>query len=46
VPNAAIRPEAQEEASSVRGYDETHTSILQSPAVAAHLDEILATVRD
>ena len=41
-----LRPEAQEEAVSVRGYDETHTSILESPAVAAHLNEILATVHD
>jgi pimeloyl-ACP methyl ester carboxylesterase len=41
-----LRPEAQEEASSLRGYDETHTGILDSPAVAAHLNEILAGVRD
>lgn len=41
-----LRPEAQEEALSVRGYDETHRSILESPAVSAHLNEILATVGD
>lgn len=40
-----LRPEAQEEALSIRGYDETHTGILESPAVAARLDEILATVK-
>jgi pimeloyl-ACP methyl ester carboxylesterase len=41
-----LRPEAQEEALSVRGYNETHTGILESPAVAVHLNEILATVHD
>jgi len=40
-----LRPEAQEEARSIRGYDETHTGILDSPAVAAHVNEILATVK-
>lgn len=40
-----LRPEAQDEALSIRGYDETHTGILASPAVAAHLNEILATVK-
>ncbi len=39
-----LRPEAQEEARSIRGYDETHTGILDSAAVAAHLNEILAQV--
>ena len=40
-----LRAEAQEEARSLRGYDETHTGILDSPAVAARLNEILAEVR-
>ena len=39
-----LRPEAQEEALSVRGYDETHAGILASPAVAAHLNDILGGV--
>lgn len=39
-----LRAEAQEEARSLRGYDETHTGILASPAVAAHLNAILAEV--
>lgn len=39
--SSQLRPEAQEEALSLRGYDETHTGILESPAVAAHLDAIL-----
>jgi hypothetical protein len=39
-----LRPEAQEEARTLRGFDETHTGIVASPAVAAHLGEILATV--
>ena len=37
-----LRAEAQEEALSLRGYDEDHTSILRSPAVAARLNQILA----
>jgi pimeloyl-ACP methyl ester carboxylesterase len=37
-----LRPEAQEEARTERGYDESHTSILRSAAVAARLNEILA----
>ncbi len=41
-----LRPEAQEEALSVRGYDEDHTGILESSAVAAHLNQVLATVHD
>lgn len=41
-----LRPEAQEEALSVRGYYETHTGILESPDVAAHLNAILATVHN
>lgn len=40
-----LRPEAQEEALSLRGFDETHTGILKSPATAARLNEILAAVR-
>lgn len=39
-----LRPEAQEEALSIRGYDETHTGILESPAAAARLNDILAGV--
>ena len=31
-------------ARTLRGFDETHTGIVASPAVAAHLGEILATV--
>ncbi len=37
-----LRDEAQEEARTLRGYDETHAGILASPAVAAHLNAILA----
>lgn len=40
--SSQLRPEAQQEARSIRGYDETHTSILEAPAVAARLDEILS----
>jgi pimeloyl-ACP methyl ester carboxylesterase len=36
-----LRAEAQEEARSLRGYDEDHTSILRSPAVTTRLNEIL-----
>jgi len=43
--SSQLRPEAQEEARSERGFDETHTSILQSSAVAARLNQILATLR-
>jgi hypothetical protein len=43
--NSQLRPEAQEEAHSMRGFRETHTSILDSPAVAARLNEILAETR-
>jgi pimeloyl-ACP methyl ester carboxylesterase len=39
-----LRPEAQEEALSLRGYDETHVGILSSPAVATHLNDILDQV--
>jgi hypothetical protein len=37
-----MRYEAQEEARSIRGFKETHTSILQAPAAAARLNEIMA----
>ena len=37
-----LRPEAQEEARTLRGYDETHTGILDSTAVAEHLNALLA----
>lgn len=40
-----LRPEAQEEARSERGFDATHTGILRSPSAAAHVDEILAEMR-
>jgi len=40
-----LRYEAQEEARSIRGFRETHTSILESPRVAARLNEILAATR-
>jgi pimeloyl-ACP methyl ester carboxylesterase len=43
--NSQLRYEAQEESSSLRGFHETHTSILESPAVAARLNEILAAQR-
>ena len=41
-----LRPEAQQEALSLRGYDADHNGILSSPAVAGHVNEILATVHD
>jgi pimeloyl-ACP methyl ester carboxylesterase len=37
-----LRPEAQDEARSERGFDEDHTGILRSAAVAARLNAILA----
>jgi pimeloyl-ACP methyl ester carboxylesterase len=39
-----LREEAQEEARSLRGFDEDHTSILRSPDAIAHLNELLATL--
>ncbi len=36
-----LRPEAQDDAASVRGYHATHRSILADPAVAARLRELL-----
>ena len=43
--SSQLRHEAQEEARTERGFDETHTSILQSAAVADYLNEVLATLR-
>jgi pimeloyl-ACP methyl ester carboxylesterase/uncharacterized protein (DUF2141 family) len=43
--SSQLRPEAQEEARTIRGFDEDHMGILASPTVAAHLGGILATVR-
>jgi pimeloyl-ACP methyl ester carboxylesterase len=43
--SSQLRPEAQEEARSERGFDEDHTSILRSPDVAARLTAILAELR-
>ena len=40
-----LRPEAQEEAVSLRGFDETHTGILDAPAAVAHLNAILGAVK-
>lgn len=43
--SSQLRPEAQQEARSVRGFDETHTGILRSSATAARVHEILAELR-
>lgn len=43
--SSQLRAEAQEEAVSLRGFDETHTGILDSPAAVAHLNAILAAVK-
>lgn len=40
-----LRPEAQQQARTERGFDETHTSILKSPAVAARVNQILSEMR-
>jgi pimeloyl-ACP methyl ester carboxylesterase len=40
-----LRREAQEEARSVRGFDEDHASVLRSPDVAARVNEILAATK-
>lgn len=40
-----LRSEAQDEARSIRGFDEDHTSILRSPEAAAHLNRLLAALR-
>jgi hypothetical protein len=46
VPRSSIlRPEAQEEALTVRGCDKTHVGILSYPAVAARMDELLGQMR-
>jgi pimeloyl-ACP methyl ester carboxylesterase len=43
--SSQLRQEAQEEARTERGFDETHTSILQSAAVADYLNGVLAALR-
>lgn len=40
-----LREEAQQEARSVRGFDEDHTSILRSPAAIEHLNRLLGSLR-
>ena len=40
--SSQLRPEAQEEARTLRGFDETHAGILVAPAVSARLNAILA----
>jgi uncharacterized alpha/beta hydrolase family protein len=40
-----LRPAAQQGAVRVEGYNETHMSVLESPAVAARLNELLARMR-
>ena len=41
--SSQLRNEAQEEASTLRGFEATHTGVLRSPAVARHLGRVLAT---
>lgn len=41
-----LRPEAQEEAVHIRGFDETHTSILKSAEADAYLTKILDNFYD
>ena len=43
--SSQLRQEAQEEARTERGFDESHTSILQSAAVADYLNGVLAALR-
>jgi pimeloyl-ACP methyl ester carboxylesterase len=43
--SSQLRPEAQDEARSERGFDETHRGILQSRAAAAWVNAILAEMR-
>ena len=43
--SSQLRPEAQEEARSLRGYDATHTGILSDPAAVARVTEILGSMR-
>ena len=40
-----LRVEAQDDALTVYGHDDTHTGILQDPAMSAQLNEILGAVR-
>jgi pimeloyl-ACP methyl ester carboxylesterase len=40
-----LRPAAQQGAVRVEGYNETHMSVLESPALAARLNELLARMR-
>jgi len=40
-----LRPAAQQAAARVEGFNETHMGVLESPAVAARLNELLARVR-
>jgi pimeloyl-ACP methyl ester carboxylesterase len=42
--SSQLRAEAQDEAESLRGFDETHTGILDSAAASAHLNGILAAM--
>ena len=39
-----LRAEAQQEASSMRGFEEDHTSILRSPDAIAHLNALLGSL--
>lgn len=41
-----LRPEAQQEARSIRGFDETHTGILEAPEVADFVSRLLAGVAE
>lgn len=43
--SSQLRAEAQEEARSERGFNETHMGILQYPPALHHLNEILAAVQ-
>jgi hypothetical protein len=38
-----LRSEAQDEAGTIRGFDETHTGILASPEAIRYLNRLLAT---
>jgi pimeloyl-ACP methyl ester carboxylesterase len=40
-----LRPAAQQAAARVEGFNETHMGVLESPAVAARLNELLARAR-
>ena len=39
-----LRPEAQEEARSLRGFDATHVGILEDAAAISRVNEILSTL--